>query len=170
MDNVKTVGSYGTRIKKGCNLSCWTTISKTVFLLLCRILFACSTLPYMSPLPLSLVLVSSPLYFSVESTTVEFVLLPLIRLVLIFLPPCRSSAEWMNFFNCLSEPHLHCSAQRPRGLLPAIYYEIKINGCWNVILWPTVIETNDDFLLNRIWNVSPTGALFQVQSRLIKSW
>lgn len=72
---------------------------------------------------------SLSLEFCVESTTVEFVLLPLIRLVLIFLPLSCSSAEWMNFFNCLSEEHLHCSAQWPCGLLPAIYYEIKIDGC-----------------------------------------
>ena len=63
-------------------------------------------LPSPSPSP-------SPSSFCVESTTVEFVLLPLIRLVLIFLPPSRSSAEWMNFFNCLSEAHLHCTAPRP---------------------------------------------------------
>lgn len=82
---------------------------------------------------------SSPLRsleICVESTTVEFVLLPLIRLVLIFLPLNCSSAKWMNFFNCLSEAHLHCSAQWLSGLLPAIYYEIKIDGCRNVILWP----------------------------------
>lgn len=89
--------------------------------------------PLQSPPPLLLCLDFSsallPLEFCVESTTAEFVLLPLIRLVLIFLPPSRSSAEWMNFCNCLSEAHLHCTAQRPHGLLPAIYYEIKINGC-----------------------------------------
>lgn len=79
-------------------------------------------------------------WLCVESTTVEFVLLPLIRLVLIFLPPSYSSAEWMNFFNCLSQAHLHCSAQWPRGLLPAIYYEIKIDGCWNVILWLALLR------------------------------
>lgn len=101
-----------------------------------------------------------PWVLCVESTTVEFVLLPLIRLVLIFLPPGCSSMEWINFFNCLSEARLHRSGRPPRGLLPAIYYEIKIDGRRNEILWPAIIETNDDFLLNRIWNVSPTGVPF----------
>lgn len=26
-----------------------------------------------------------------------------------------------------------------------------------MILWPAVIETNDDFLFNRMWNVSPSA-------------
>lgn len=102
-----------------------------------------TALPDMSPLlpsPFSWTFLSSPPRLCVESTTVEFVLLPLIRLVLIFLPPSCSSAEWMNFFNCLSQAHLHCSAQWPRGLLPAIYYEIKIDGCWNVILWLALLR------------------------------
>lgn len=76
--------------------------------------FICSFLPNVSPhhSPLSCFFFLS-CDFCVESTTVEFVLLPLIGLVLIFLPSSRSSAEWMNFFNCLSESHLHCTAQLP---------------------------------------------------------
>lgn len=128
--------------------------------------FLYSMLPGMSPFLPSL---SLSLEFCVECTTVEFVLRPLIRLVLIFLPLSSSSAEWMNFFHCLSEAHLRCSAQWLRGLLPAIYYKIKINGCWNVILWPTIIETNDDFRLNRIWNVNPNGELFYLQKVLLST-
>lgn len=151
---------------------CHLTFSLFVFLFLCSFHFSVIFTTFQMYLFSSFVFshlfasfshVSSPPLsseFCVKSTTVEFVLLPLIRLVLIFLPPSCSSAERMDFFNCLSEGHLHCSSQQLRGLLPAIYYEIKINGCWNLILWAAVIETNDDFLLNRIWNVSLSGMLF----------
>lgn len=68
--------------------------------------------------PVVLCLVFSLVYCSscdcrVESTTVELVLLPLIGLVLIFLPSGHSSAEHMNFFNCLSESHLRRAAPLP---------------------------------------------------------